>query len=71
MNHYLILSAFWLSGIAVNFIVTRAYWKVNNCWGRPIDTFYAIVLSLIGGSWFGVLVGVLLMGPPWNPNKVI
>lgn len=67
--HNLILIVIWLSGAAVDFLVTRAYWKVNGCWGEPIDTFWAIIVGLIS-SWLGALFGVILMGPPWKPRKL-
>jgi hypothetical protein len=71
MNHNLIFSAIWLSGVAVDFIIVRAYWKINNCWGKPADIFWAAILSVIGGSWLGVAMGLILMGPPWKPNKIL
>lgn len=70
MNHILISFAFWLSGAVADFFVTRAYWKVNDCWGNPMDYFLAAVVALTG-SWFGVFIGIMLMGPPWKPNKII
>lgn len=65
----LIFIAIYLFGAVADFIIVRAYWKANDCWGNPIDIFLAAVIALVG-SWLGVGMGLVLMGPPWNPVKL-